>query len=96
MEVWTKILGRLEDQSLLLLGLVVLLVVWSCFRLLSDGLKLIAGAYTEAEKQKTQALIQMAEEIKRGNEICHTHTSHMQQILRNQDTFCLHASRERV
>ena len=85
MDVWTKILSRLEDQSLLLLGLVVVLVVWSCFRLLSDGLRLIAGAYTEAEKQKTQAMLAMAEEIKRGNEICHLHTGHMQQILRNQD-----------
>lgn len=81
MDVWTKILSRLEDQGLLLLGLVVVLVVWSCFRLLSEGLKLIAGVYTEAEKQKTQALLALSEEIKRGNEICHTHTAHMQQIL---------------
>lgn len=92
MEIWTKILSRLEDQSLLLLGLVVVLVVYSCFKLMSDGLRLIAGAYTEAEKQKAeserqkiQAMLSMAEEIKRGNEICHLHTGHIQQILRNQE-----------
>lgn len=85
METWTKLLGRIEDQSLLILGLVVVFVIWSCFRLLADGVKLAATAYREAEALKASAIVAMAEEIKRGNEICHRHTVHMETIIHNQE-----------
>lgn len=85
MEWITKLLSRLEDQSLLVLAAVVLLVVYSCFRLLSVAVKMLADAYTEQEKRKAEAIISLAEEVRRGNEICHSHTLHMAQIIRTQE-----------
>ena len=80
MAEWLKVFASIKDQSLLLLGVVVSLVLWLGFRLLKDVAKMIVEAYREAEAQKTEAIRAMAKQTERNGDICHSHTIHLEHI----------------
>lgn len=85
MPEWGKIFSGIKDESLLFMAGIVVLVIWLCFRLLRDGLKIVADQFVAKDAQKAAALQAVADEMKKQNEVNIRQAVLMEQIRQHQE-----------